>query len=200
MFAALTGIGLAAAAGLNAYIPFLVVALLDKFTDVITLPVGYEWMSSWWAIGIGTVLLLAEIVLDKVPAVDTVNDAIQTFIRPATGGLVFAASSAAADLESSTWVQEHSWVSVLAGVAVAGLVHAGKATTRPVVNATTLGLAAPAVSTAEDGASVGLSLVAIFVPILVLLGIVALIWSFVALSRRRKRRAEAEPLPDELAP
>ncbi len=200
MFAALTGIGLAAAAGLNAYIPFLVVALLDKFTDVITLPVGYEWMSSWWAIGIGTVLLLAEIVLDKVPAVDTVNDAIQTFIRPATGGLVFAASSAAADLESSTWVQEHSWVSVLAGVAVAGLVHAGKATTRPVVNATTLGLAAPAVSTAEDGASVGLSLVAIFVPILVLLGIVALIWSFVALRRRRKRRAEAEPLPDELAP
>ncbi len=200
MFAALTGIGLAAAAGLNAYIPFLVVALLDKFTDVITLPVGYEWMSSWWAIGIGTVLLLAEIVLDKVPAVDTVNDAIQTFIRPATGGLVFAASSAAADLESSTWVQEHSWVSVLAGVAVAGLVHAGKATTRPVVNATTFGLAAPAVSTAEDGASVGLSLVAIFVPILVLLGIVALIWSFVALRRRRKRRAVAEPLPDELAP
>ena len=200
MFAALTGIGLAAAAGLNAYIPFIVVALLDKFTDAITLPVGYEWISSWWAIGIATVLLLAEIVLDKVPAVDTVNDAIQTFIRPATGGLVFAASSAAANLESSSWVQQHSWVSVLAGVAVAGLVHAGKATVRPVANASTAGLAAPVVSTAEDGASIGLSLVAIFIPILVLVGIVALVWGYVALRRRRRRRARVQALPDEPAP
>ena len=59
MFAALTGIGLSAAAGLNAYIPFLVVALLDRFTTVVDLPAGYAWMSSWWAIGIGAVLLAA---------------------------------------------------------------------------------------------------------------------------------------------
>ena len=132
MFAALTGIGLSAAAGLNAYIPFLVVALLDRFTDVVNLPVGYEWMSSWWAIAVGAVLLLAEVVLDKVPAVDSVNDAVQTFVRPASGGVIFAATSAAQDVEGSGWVQSHPWVTVLAGVAVAGLVHAGKATARPV--------------------------------------------------------------------
>ena len=88
MLAALTGAGLSAAAGLNAYIPFLIVALLARFTDVITLPVGMEWMESWWAIGIGAVLLLTELTLDKVPAVDSINDAVQTFIRPTMGGLM----------------------------------------------------------------------------------------------------------------
>ena len=82
MLVALTGIGLATAAGLNAYIPFLVVALLARFTDVVVLPDGLTWMESWWAIGIGTVLLVADVVLDKVPVVDSVNDAIQTAIRP----------------------------------------------------------------------------------------------------------------------
>ena len=201
MFAALTGIGLSAAAGLNAYIPFLVVALLDRFTDVVNLPAGYEWMSSWWAIGIGAVLLVAEVVLDKVPAVDSVNDAVQTFIRPASGGVIFAATSAAQGVESSSWVQSHPWVTVLAGIAVAGGVHAGKATVRPVVNVATAGVGAPLVSTAEDGASVGLSLVAVFVPILVVLLVAALAWAFVWLWRRRPQipvLGRDEPaLPDE---
>jgi uncharacterized membrane protein len=199
MFAALTGIGLAAAAGLNAYIPFLIVGLLDRFTSVVDLPVGWEWMSSWWAIGVGAVLLVAEVVLDKVPAVDSVNDAVQTFVRPATGGMIFAATSAAQDLEQASWVQERPWVTVVAGVVVAGLVHAGKATARPVVDAATLGVGAPLVSTAEDGASVGLSLVAIFVPVLVLVGLALLVWAFVAL-RRRRRRASAGPAPDGRTP
>ena len=189
MLAALTGIGLSAAAGLNAYIPFLVVALLDRFTTVVTLPSGYEWMSSWWAIGIGAALLLAEVVLDKIPAIDSVNDAVQTFIRPASGGVIFAATSAAKDVEASSWVQAHPWVTVLAGVAVAGLVHAGKATARPVVNVATAGAGAPLVSTAEDGASVGLSLVAVFVPILVVLLLVGLVAAFVGLRRRWRRLA-----------
>ncbi|MEP6856069.1 MAG: DUF4126 domain-containing protein, partial [Pedococcus sp.] len=75
MIVALTGMGLSAAAGLNAYIPFLLVALLARFSDVLTLPQSYAWIESWWAIGIGALLLLTEVVLDKIPAVDTVNDA-----------------------------------------------------------------------------------------------------------------------------
>ena len=78
MLAALTGIGLSAAAGLNAYIPFLVVALIARFTDYITLPVGYEWIESSWAIGIGAALLLAEVILDKIPAVDTISTSCPT--------------------------------------------------------------------------------------------------------------------------
>ena len=50
MIAALTGMGLSAAAGLNAYIPFLIVALIARFTDLITLPTSFAWIESWWAI------------------------------------------------------------------------------------------------------------------------------------------------------
>ncbi|WP_019137001.1 DUF4126 domain-containing protein [Cellulomonas massiliensis] len=190
MLVALTGIGLSAAAGLNAYIPFLVVALLARFTDVVTLPAGWEWMESWWAIGIGAVLLAADVVLDKIPAVDTVNDAVQTAIRPASGAVLFAATSAAADLEQSSWVQDRPWVPVVAGVLVALAVHGTKASVRPVLNASTGGVAAPVVSTVEDGASLGLSLVALLLPLLVLVLLGLGVWAVVRLRRRRRARAE----------
>ena len=61
MFAALTGAGLSAAAGLNAYVPFLLVALIARFTDVITLPSSFDWIESPWAIGGATLLLLTEV-------------------------------------------------------------------------------------------------------------------------------------------
>ena len=192
MIAALTGAGLSAAAGLNAYIPFLLVALVARFTDVLTLPQSYAWIESWWAIGIGAVLLLAEVVLDKVPAVDSVNDAVQTFIRPSMGGLIFAATSAASDLDHSTWMTDHPFVGVILGILVSGLVHTGKMAARPAINAGTLGFGAPVVSTVEDGASVGISLVAVFLPVLVVVVLIALawllIWLWLRVRRWRRRR------------
>ena len=191
MLAALTGMGLSAAAGLNAYIPFLIVALIAKFTDVLVLPASFGWMESWWAIGIGTALLLAEVVLDKIPAVDTVNDTIQTFIRPAMGGVIFAATQAAENIESSQWMQENSWVGIALGVVVSLLVHGGKMAARPAINAGTLGAGAPVVSTVEDGASIGLSLIAIFLPVLVIAVLALIVWLAVWLwlrIRRRRRR------------
>ena len=191
MLAALTGMGLSAAAGLNAYIPFLIVALIAKFTDVLVLPASFGWMESWWAIGIDTALLLAEVVLDKIPAVDTVNDTIQTFIRPAMGGVIFAATQAAENIESSQWMQENSWVGIALGVVVSLLVHGGKMAARPAINAGTLGAGAPVVSTVEDGASIGLSLIAIFLPVLVIAVLALIVWLAVWLwlrIRRRRRR------------
>ncbi len=187
MIAALTGMGLSAAAGLNAYIPFLIVALLARFTDLITLPAGLTWIDSWWAIGIGAVLLLAEVVLDKIPAIDTVNDTIQTFIRPSMGGLIFAATSSAQSLDQSTWMQQRQWVGVVLGVVVSGLVHSGKMVARPVLNTGTVGTAAPVVSTVEDFSSIGLSLIAIFLPLLVIVALVALVWIFVWLYLKVRR-------------
>lgn len=192
MIAALTGMGLAAAAGLNAYIPFLFIALIARYTDLVVLPASYGWIESWWAIGIGAVLLLAEVVIDKIPAVDSVNDAIQSFIRPSMAGLLSAATTSAAALDNSTWMTEHPWVNIALGVVVAGLVHAGKATARPLVNASTLGVGAPVVSTVEDGTSIGLSLVAVFLPLLVIFVLAllagALLWLFLLRRRRRRRR------------
>lgn len=188
MLAALTGMGLATAAGFNAYIPFLIVALIAKFTDVLVLPASFGWMESWWAIGIGSVLLVAELVLDKIPAVDTVNDTIQTFIRPAMGGVIFAATQAAETIEAGPWMQENSWVGIVLGVVLALVVHSGKMAARPVINAGTLGAGAPVVSTIEDGASFGLSLIAIFLPILVILVLALIAWAFVWMWLRIRRR------------
>ena len=198
MLAALTGMGLSAAAGLNAYIPFLVVALVARFTDYIVLPSGYEWIESNWAIGIGAVLLMTEVVLDKIPAVDTINDTIQTFIRPSMGGLIFAASTAASELDNSSWVEENTWFSVVLGVLISGLVHTGKMAARPVVNAGTLGTGGPVVSTVEDGASIGLSLIAILTPLLVIVALALLAWLLIWMwlrARRWRRRREQASTP-----
>jgi hypothetical protein len=196
MIAVLTGMGLSAAAGLNAFIPFLVVALIARFTDIITLPQEFAWIESWWAIGIGAVLLFTEVVLDKIPAVDTVNDAVQTFIRPSVGGLIFAATSAAEEIDQSTWMAEHPWVGVGLGVIVSGLVHTGKVVARPPINAGTLGMGAPVVSAAEDTASVGLSLIAIFLPVLVVVALLLLGVGLFLLYRkiRRWRRSRSDGL------
>lgn len=193
MLAALTGAGLAAAAGLNAFIPFVLVGMLDRFTTLVVLPPGMEWVSSWWAIGIGMALLVADLVLDKVPGVDHVSDVVQTAVRPLMGGVVFAAASGAQQLEQSQWWRDNPWVAVVAGVALAGTVHAGKALSRPVVNAGTAGLGAPFVSAAEDVTSVVVSVLAVLVPILVVLVLVAIgvaLWRILTFRRRwRARRA-----------
>src|SRR5215475_8205114 len=94
----LTGIGLATSAGLNAYIPLLMIALLDRYTNVINLPSGWQWLSNGWMIGILAVLLVIEMVADKIPVVDHLNDVVQTVIRPTAGGLAFGATSSASTL------------------------------------------------------------------------------------------------------
>lgn len=197
MLAALTGAGLSAAAGLNAFIPFVLVGMLDRFTDLLDLPPGLDWISSWWAIGVGMLLLVADVVLDKVPGVDHVSDALQTAVRPLMGGVMFAAASGAQQIEQSQWWRENPWVGVVIGVALAGTVHAGKALSRPIVNAGTFGFGAPFVSAAEDATSATVSILAILVPVVVVLVLIAVgfaLWRILRLRRRRARRAE--PAPD----
>lgn len=192
MFSALTGLGLSTAAGLNAYIPLLVVGVLSNITDAVKLPDGYDWLSNWGVLGVLALLLAAEFVLDKVPAVDTVNDVIQTAIRPASGGVVFSATSAAAELDNSTWMAENPWIGWVLGIVMALTVHLLKTAARPVVNTTTAGTGAPVASVAEDSGALGLSLVAIFAPILVVLALILLAliawWVIRGIRRLRARR------------
>lgn len=166
----LTGLGLAIPAGLNAYIPLLTVAVAQQF-GWIELEGNYALIGEWWSIALIAVLLAVEVVADKVPAIDHVNDVIQTFVRPAAGGLLFAAATAGNDYV-------HPIVWVVAGVILAGGVHAAKATARPVVNATTGGAGAPVASSVEDAAALAMSVAAIVVPVLavlVVLGAIGLI-------------------------
>lgn len=151
--------GLSSSAGLNAYVPLLIVALTARFTHLIELNPPYDALSSGWVIGVLLVLLAIEIVADKVPVVDTVNDAIQTIIRPAAGAILFAAAT-------NTIAEVHPVLAMVCGILVAGGVHAVKATVRPVITATTGGSLNAVVSTAEDVASAVMSVLALVVPIL----------------------------------
>ena len=86
LFGIFSAFGLSASAGLNAYIPLLVIALLAKFTDLIKLNEPWNVLTSWWIIGLLVVLSLIEFFADKVPAVNHVNDLIQTLVRPGGRG------------------------------------------------------------------------------------------------------------------
>jgi hypothetical protein len=91
----LTGLGLAGAAGLNAYVPLLGVALLGR-AHLLTLASPFDLLMHPVAIGVLVVLLALEVVVDKVPGADHVNDVVQAFVRPAAGALLFLGGSGAA--------------------------------------------------------------------------------------------------------
>lgn len=190
----LSAASLATAAGLNAYVPLLVMGLLARFTNWVVLPAGWTWLSTPWVLGLLAVLLLVEVVADKVPAVDSLNDVVQTVVRPASGGIVFASGLGAQTVTvadpTSFFSDSTRWVPVVLGVAIALGVHLLKAQTRPVANATTAGFAAPLLSTVEDIASLGLSLLALLLPVLALVAallVVGGIWWLVRGVRRGLR-------------
>jgi hypothetical protein len=195
---ALTGTGLAASAGLNAYIPLLTMGLLGRYTDTIDLPTGWSWLSNGWTLLILALLLAIEVVADKVPVVDHVNDVVQTVVRPTAGGLAFGAGSSSQTVTVSdpgSFFGSHQWVPIAAGVIIALGVHGVKATTRPVVNTTTAGFGAPVASTIEDIGSVVMSVLAILLPVLVLVGLVLLAFgAYWMLRRRRRKRAKRTQL------
>ena len=188
MFEAISGLsaafGLSGSAGLNAYIPLLLVALAARFPmsdPLVKLQAPFDLLGSWWAIGLIAVLLVVEIVADKIPAVDTVNDTIQTFIRPAAGAILFAGSA-------NVITDVHPILALGSGLLVAGGVHATKMAARPVVTVTTGGVGNPIVSTLEDIVAFVVSLLAILLPIIAALLLLSFLIIVIYSVRRWRRR------------
>lgn len=191
MLELLTGTGLAVSAGLNAYIPLLVVGLSARFLEFVTLPAGWVWLENPWVLGVVGLLLVVEIVADKIPIVDSFNDWLQTIVRPAAGGLAFGSGSTATTLavtDPATFFADNQWVPIALGVVIALAVHLTKAMARPGVNVATLGLATPVVSIAEDTGSIAVSILAILVPVLIVLVIPVVVWMIWWTVRRRQKR------------
>lgn len=157
-----TAFGLSASAGLNAYIPLLIVGLIAHYApNTLALTKPWDTLANPWIILLLCILVIIEMLADKLPAVNHLNDLIQTFVRPAAGAIAFAAS---AHVVSNV----HPVLALAAGLLVAGTVHVAKAgILRPAVTATTGGLGNTPVSIAEDITSTVLSLLAILLPIIV---------------------------------
>ena len=189
----LTAFGLSGSAGLNAYLPLLVVALLARFTNLIHLREPWTALTSGWSIAVLVILLIIETVADKVPAVNHVNDVIQTIVRPAAGAILFAASS-------NVITDLHPVLAMVCGLLVAGSVHVVKsAAIRPAVTAISAALSGgvatvPAnivVSTLEDIVATVTSLVAVIVPailaVVLLVAVVTVAWWLLGQQRARHR-------------
>lgn len=177
--------GLSASAGLNAYIPLLVVGVIGHyFPNMLTLNAPWDLIANPWILILLGVLVIIEMLADKVPAVNHINDIIQTLVRPAAGAIAFAASAKV--------VTDINPVLALAcGLLVAGSVHAVKSVAvRPVVTATTGGAGNVPVSIAEDIAATGVSVLALVVPIL-MAGLLVILILLLAMwfSRRAKQTA-----------
>lgn len=186
------GSGLATAAGLNAWMPLFVLGLADRLIPAVQLPQVWSWLSSDLALWIIGALLVVEIVADKIPAIDSINDMIQTVVRPAAGGIAFGAGSSSETVrvdDPAAFFSDSSWVPIVTGIVIALVVHVFKSMLRPAANVATAGVAAPVVSTAEDVTSFALSIFAIVLPILALLLMAGLIVAVVAAFRGRRRRA-----------
>jgi hypothetical protein len=188
LFGIMAAFGLSASAGLNAYIPLLVVGVIAHYSNLIHLNHPYDILANPWVLIVVGVLLIIEMLADKIPAVNHINDILQTGIRPAAGAIIFAASA-------HVITNVHPVVAILCGLLMAGSVHLVKAAAvRPAVTAATAGTGNIPVSIAEDVTATVLSVLSVVVPVLVAVILVILvaliIWWF---WRRANRERKASP-------
>ncbi len=179
----LSSFGLSAASGLNAYLPLLIVGLLARYTNIIDLKAPWNGLENGWVLLVLVILLAIEMTADKIPAVDSVNDAIQTVVRPTAGAVLFAASNNVVTDMSPV-------LALILGLLMAGSVHAAKATVRPVITATTAGIGNPIVSTVEDVVSGGLTLISLLLPVVAAIVMLAVILLLARLFWRFLRRRQ----------
>ena len=162
--------------GINLYATVATLGLLQRF-QVVTLPGELQALDQWWIIGLAGVLYLIEFDADKIPMVDSIWDAIHTFIRVPAGAVL--AASAFASFDPSI-----RWAALLAGGGVALSSHGAKAATRLAANTSPEPFSNIALSLFEDLVAIGASVLMAYHPVVVL-GIVVVFVILAAFLVRR---------------
>jgi hypothetical protein len=165
--------GAAWLSGIRLYSSVLTLGLLQHF-GLASLPGDLRVLGEWWVIGIAGLLFLVEFVADKVPVVDSAWDAVHTFIRVPAGAVLATAAFGHFD-------NRVRLLAFLLGGGIALASHGTKASVRLVANTSPEPFSNVALSILEDAGSVGLSMLAVFHPVvtiaivgvLVVFGIVA---------------------------
>lgn len=178
----LSALGLSGAAGLNAYIPLLIVGGLNHF-GYMHLNAPFDIISNPFFMVLVGLLAVLDFVGDKIPGVDHALHVAGSVINTGAGAVLAASQMGVADVPPA--------VSTVLGLLVAGGVHATRTAVRPVATATTAGIGNPVLSAAEDASSLTLSVLAVFYPLLAvlgLLGLAAAAYSLWARFRGRRQR------------
>jgi hypothetical protein len=159
-------LGTAFSSGLNLYATVATLGLLQRF-GVIHLPPSLQGLSHPAIVTLAVVLYLVEFLADKVPYLDTVWDAVHTFIRPPAAAVLAYAAAGNAPAE---W----RWAAALLAGGVALTSHGSKASTRAAVNTTPEPFSNWALSIGEDALAVWLSWMASAHPLATIIVVAAL--------------------------
>jgi hypothetical protein len=157
-------IGTAWVSGINLYAAVATLGLLGRFGSL-QLPGELSILTNWWIIGVAIALYTIEFVADKVPLIDSIWDAVHTFIRVPAGAVLAAA----------TFGEFDKGIQVIASLIGGGLAlssHATKASTRAVINTSPEPVTNVMASLAEDVVAVGSVLLAVFYPVLLIIVVV----------------------------
>jgi hypothetical protein len=184
VLAVLLGLGLSASTGLNTFLPLLLLSAAARFHIAgIELGQKFDWLSSDTAIIVLIVASIAEIIADKVPAVDHFLDSIGTFVRPLAATVATASVLTGADVNPTI----AAIVGLMIGAPTSLGFHTLKAGTRVASSAATLGCANPVLSLIEDVISLALSLLAIFIPLAVPIALALMVWLLWLVAKRIRR-------------
>lgn len=175
------GVGLAASSGFRVFVPLFVMSIAAYF-NVLSLSENRTWLGSPYALIIFAVASIVESLAYLVPIVDNALDSLAIPLAGMAGTMTMASNVANLSPEA-TWA-----LAIVAGGGAATAVKSTSALTRVASTATTAGLANPVIGAAETGAAVGLSVLAIVMPvaaaIVAILGLLCLIWFGVKIKKR----------------
>ena len=175
-----SGVGLSSVAGVRAYLPLALAGIFARL-GLFELPAPFDLLSDWLVIGALLVLALVESGLDKIPALDSVLDFVQTPIRIVAGAVLFSAA-----LQAGLSVE--AIPELAAGGTIAGVVAVLKAVLRPSANVASAGVSAPFLSAFEDVVALVGGTLAIVVPLVSLLLVAFLLFFFYRVRKRRGRK------------
>jgi hypothetical protein len=183
-------LGAGFSSGLNLYATIATLGLLERF-GVIHLPPQLQILAHPIVLGVAGVLYVMEFLADKVPYVDSVWQAVHTFIRPPAAALLAFSATAAAP---EAW----RWGAALLAGGIALTSHGTKASARAAANMSPEPLSNWALSFGEDVLAVWLTWFAtahpvvaiIVVSVLVVISLYLLYHLFHFLRRTLRKLAE----------
>lgn len=176
-------LGAAWTSGINLYATVAALGLLQHY-GLAHLPGGLHVLDSWPVIGVALFLYVVEFVADKIPYVDTVWDAVHTFIRVPAGAVI--AFSATAEMHPTVQV-----LALLLGGGLALSTHGTKATVRAAANTSPEPITNWTLSIVEDTVAIGAAVLMVINPIVILVVIAVflllLAWILPKVVRRLRR-------------